>query len=795
MQQQSDEGELTTFTFGVQLPETGTTTRVMGSEAINTLHAIVFDEQGYYTYKALAELAAVADDESPNDPTLRQFTVQLPNSSAKRIIHFVANISSAQYDGIDAGHEDGVMSSLYVETDADAYWQRMVFDAGISENATNNAFKNDVIVPLIRNYARVTVKNEAKGFTFMGFKVYNTRTQGSIAAYDSNNGTFAEFTEMNPAEVDGKKFTPKTYPEMADYSCHEMGEIVQNGVGGYATSAVTEQTAYVRETSVNSNPYIIIYGKYGGQPYYYKLDFMVSGHLANVLRNFSYNFTIKSVTKAGYTDENDAKNQPRGENGGLSFDAGTQSLLNISDGAGQLFVSATTAVLVNTNTYYLMYKYIPDINNPADNVNVGVSHDAKSGDVISKFTEGTVGDTNTSGAEFADYAGYKYIAITPNTPGNTIAMQKIVITNNGNLTRTVTLYLQKPYQMSVNAYDGGNTPINKEDEKVPEELNQKVWVDVTIPSDIEEALFPLEFVFEADALSIYPDATANNMPVRSGTSIIPNKTETTFGFVYTLTWEEYVDLKNNADEGASTVTFTAKFLTNKAKSATTVYVYNEYFTTTTGYDDFKNSKLERTNNITVTLGSGADYYGAGRPVTLDITLLEAPAGTEVSVDVTGFNITGTKATTYTTDSNGQVKLSLSTSDWGGPRSVTVSSTAVVETETAIIKYNQGSTSTTVKKIDIPAGKFKLGSEISQTTTLYYENGSSTEETVVFGYYYNESDTNSAKTIEIEGLEENTKLYLHYTSWSYGAGTTTYKTGLFSVKDLVNDGIINLTFQK
>lgn len=610
MQQQSGEGELTTFTFGVQLPETGSTTRVMGSEAINTLHAIVFDEQGYYTYKALAELAAVADDEFPNDPKLRQFTVQLPNSSAKRIIHFVANISSAQYDGIDAGHEDGVMSSLYVETDADAYWQRMVFDAGISdaENASDNAFKNGVIVPLIRNYARVTVKNEASGFTFMGFKVYNTRTQGSIAAYDSNNGTFAEFTEMDPAEVDGKKFTPKTYPEMVDYSCHEMGEIVQNGVGGYATSAVTEQTAYVRETSVNSNPYIIIYGKYGGQPYYYKLDFMVSGHLANVLRNFSYNFTIKSVTKAGYTDENDAKNQPRGENGGLSFDAGTQSLLNISDGAGQLFVSATTAVLVNTNTYYLMYKYIPDINNPADNVNVGVSHDAKSGDVISKFTEGTVGDTNTSGAEFADYAGYKYIAITPNTPGNTIAMQKIVITNNGNLTRTVTLYLQKPYQMTVKAYDGVDN-----DNKVPEALNQKVWVDVAIPTNVQPALFPLEFVFETTEQSLYPDASANTMPVRTGESIIDNS-KTSFGFVYTLDSLAYKELP--VVDGKKT--FIAKFLTNKAASASQVYVYNEYFAT--GNNGFTNGGDPHywTGTLTFNVVAGTGFGNSSRTVDIYI---------------------------------------------------------------------------------------------------------------------------------------------------------------------------------
>jgi hypothetical protein len=179
------------------------------------------------------------------------------------------------------------------------------------------------------------------------------------------------------------------------------------------------------------------------------------------------------------------------------------------------------------------------------------------------------------------------------------------------------------------------------------------------------------------------------MPVRTGKSIIDNS-KTSFGFVYTLDSLAY---KGLPVVGGNRI-LTAEFLTNKAASASQVYVYNEYFAT--GNDDFKNSKPERTNNITVTLGSGADYYGAGRAVTLDITLPEAPAGTEVSVDVTGFNITGTRATTYTTDSNGQVKLSLSTSDWGGPRSVTVSSSAVVETETAIIKYNQGSTSTTVK---------------------------------------------------------------------------------------------------
>lgn len=764
---------MVTLTFDVKVPEAGSATRVMGDEKINSLHLIVFDEQGYFTYKAAAKLAAVADDEFPYDPTTRQFSVELPNSSAKRIIHFVANISG-QYNNIEAGHEDGVMSSLYVDDNADAYWQRMEYNGGIANDASTADFASGAIIPLVRNYAKIKVQAaQNSGFTLKGFKVFNTYSQGSIAAYD---GEFVEFVEMNTAtDSESRMFTPKTYDEMGDYGCNEMGSLDTDGIGNYASTA----DVYVRETPSDAKPYIIIFGTYSGKDCYYKLEF--DGK--HIYRNFEYTFNIKSVTKAGHTEEGDAKSSTA-EGSGLSYDKSTANLLNLSDGKSQLYVSAMTIVMVdNTRTYELKYKYVPDINNGAvDNTKASVNCTLAGNKVISSL------DYNPA---TTDSEGYTTITITPAiTMPSSVQGTVIEIKDGKNLVRNVNVYLMPPYQMAVNAYDGGNEPIDKGDEAVPAGVKQKVWVDVAIPTDVQPALFPLEFVFETAAQSLYPDpdAPANTMPVRTGKSIIDNS-KTSFGFVYTLDSLAYKGLQ--VVDGKKT--FTAEFLTNKAASTTTVYVYNEYFTT--GYDDFKNSKLERTNNITVTLGSGADYYGAGRPVTLDITLLEAPAGTEVSVDVTGFNITGTKATTYTTDSNGQVKLSLSTSDWGGPRSVTVSSTAVVETETAIIKYNQGSTSTTVKKIDIPAGKFKLGSEISQTTTLYYENGSSTEETVVFGYYYNESDTNSAKTIEIEGLEENTKLYLHYTSWSYGAGTTTYKTGLFSVKDLVNDGIINLTFQK
>lgn len=756
---------MVTLTFNVKVPEAGSATRVMGNEAINSLHLIVFDEQGYFTYKAPAKLA---DGEFPNDPTLRQFSVELPNSSAKRIIHFVANISG-QYNNIEAGHEDGVMSSLYVEDEADAYWQRMEYNGGIANDASTADFASGAIIPLVRNYAKIKVQAaQNSGFTLKGFKVFNTYSQGSIAAYD---GEFVEFVEMNTAtDSEGRMFTPKTYDEMGDYGCNEMGSLdTGTGIGAYDSTA----DVYVRETPSDAKPYIIIFGTYSGKDCYYKLEF--DGK--HIYRNFEYTFNITSVTKAGHTSEGDAKSSTA-EGSGLSYDKSTANLLNLSDGKSQLYVSAMTIVMVdNTRTYELKYKYVPDIKNGAvDNTKASVNCNLEGNKVISNlaYTAATT-----------DSEGYTTITITPATSMPSSAQRtEIEISDGKNLVRNVNVYLMPPYQMTVNAYDGGNTPSDKEDEEVPEGVNQKVWVDVAIPTDVQPALFPLEFVFETAAQSLYPDASANTMPVRTGESIIDNS-KTSFGFVYTLDSLAYKGLP--VVDGKKT--FTAKFLTNKAASASDVYVYNEYFET--GNDDFKNSKPKRTNNITVTLGEGNDYYGAGRAVTLDITLPEAPAGTEVSVDVTGFNITGTRATTYTTDSNGQVKLSLSTTEWAGTRSVTVSSSAEVETDDAIVVYASKEQSVIVNRLHIPAGKIKWA-ESGGTVSLRVGN------TNYGNIGSSDSTQNYDVALPIEGLTENDtrKFYVRYSSGGFlGMGSTQYYSNrTFTCADIMN-GVSGLTWQR
>lgn len=665
---QVQEGDEVTITFDVQVPDAGAATRAMGNEAINTLHLLVFDERGYFIRPAEATLAAAPG--YPLDPTKRSFEVTLNASSNGRIIHFVANIDPDQYAEIKAGHEDYIMSNLYVADDADAYWQRMEFTGGISATSGANVFDSSDVVPLIRNYAKVQVidaTGDNDAFTLTGYKVFNSRSLGSVAAY---NGEFVNFTEMDPAVVDSKMFTPYTYSEMGTYSGFELGDLVT--VGDYSNPAATY---YVRETSKESKPYIIIEGTYNGTECYYKLDFIVGGNNANILRNFAYTFVINTVTKPG-TTEPAAKAQSTGENG-LSFDSNTSSLLNISDGVGQLFVSATQVVLTNTNEYYLMYKYIPDITKPTTNVNVGVTHNAAAGDVFASVVrEGTIGDANDQSGTGTKYAGYKYIVLKPNTltPGS-MPEQVITITNGAGLTREVKFYLKNPYEMTVNAYDGDDN-----DNVVARGTNKNVWVDVAIPADLEEYIFPLEFVFESSALSIYPDAGANNMPVSTGQSIIDSN-KSAFGFVYTLTWEEYDDLTTVNGQK----TFTAKFLTNKAASASDIYVANHYFNTAN--DGFENPEITYVNTLQFS-ATGTNLHDENRTVTItcgdwsqQITLTGSKQS--LSYDLRSYNFTNDMTVTI----SGSYRYGQSMSNWWGTECTCTYTTTLGQLQNADITLN------------------------------------------------------------------------------------------------------------
>ena len=809
-----------TLTFGVQIPEAGVATRSMAEPAITSLSLLVFDQNGYLVETAQAYVGGSTsweDKTTPTTPTATQkFTVTLTKTSAYRAIHFVAN---ADVSGLaDFGHEDALIPSL-VSTDADdAYWQRMEFANGIA-NTSGTYLSTDTVVPLVRNFAKVTVTESLDNFVLEGFVVMNTRSEGTVAAYNARERKFAKFVD-----VDGK--TARAYSAMiAEYNGFEAGEQQDSKP---ADAAFTTGAKYVRETAAGAtdgtNPYIIVKGKWvaSGTPTgqteskYYRLDFVNAGGtsgLAAILRNFSYNFNITSVEKAGMSLD-EVMNATEGENN-LSFQEATQSLLNISDGTGQLFVSATNVTLVSDEPYILMYKYVPNIST-GTTANGSASYarkDAYNAD-RSAF-ESTYYDSAKSGtvasliaattdpalkAYYQEFSDYNYITLQPRDPQPNTLDDVIVITG-GELAREVRFTLQEKIDMTVEAYDGASKNSDKTtDNEVARATGEKVWVDITIPANLSQYIFPLEFEIEAGALSIYPDANPNtnvttaernNMPVRTGATIAIDeatgtlKSGNTFRFVRTLSLAEYNALKTAAN-GAETVTFTSQFLTNKAESASQVYVANHYFNT--GFDGFVNPKT--TANFTNVALNGGAYYGANQTVTLTFTAPDSTGPINVKLEnIAGLTPTGTanEDGTYTTTySGGTHTLTFTTNSWGGSRSVTFSA------DTSSVKYNSATASATVNKIHIAAGDLKvsgikyasvsagpLGTGYAETATVTIEyNGSNVGQ---FSVNRNTTTNSDAFDLTVNNLSENNyqtlTISLNYsTSYIYnstsGKATTT-----------------------
>ena len=784
------EGDKVTLTFDVQVPDAKSATRAgMDDPAITSLQLLVFDREGYFVEKAAATLidanAGTSDSATPKNPAARQkFSVTLTKTSAYRTIHFVANCAAAA--SVTFGHEDGLISNLVVGGNQDAYWQRMEFAGGVA-SGEDAQFNANTLIPLVRNFARVSVTSTADNFELTGFAVVNTRTEGSVAAYAQNKGEFVEFTNGTVA---------KTYQQIVDdYGYIGFDAGAKDETISFVDITATNNTAaapaykYVRETTTNNNPCIIVRGKFRdeSEETFYKLNFMLTldgvKRSVPILRNFSYNFKITDVTKSGHDSAEEAL-AGSSEND-LSGEDTTSSLLNISDGLSQLFVNATSVTLVDKSAYILMYKYIEDITNDnptTANSEVTVTLDnsdvqtpifttvGTGGSVQSLYNAAVTAGDNELAAYYKEYLDYSYVTLTPTGDAPSVPIYHNVFVSANGLSRKVEFaYRQKIAGMTVVAYDGYSASTT--DQTVAAATNQKVNVNITIPQGLTQSIFPLEFDIEAAALSIYPDAKMNNLPVRTGQSVILNSqgqrsTATTFGFVKTYTWAEYVAAHGETEP----VTITTYFRTNKATSATSVYVDNKYFVQkSSAFTNGGTAINEVKHDITVTFDDEASYYGAGHEVTATINVPNA-ANTEVNVNVTigdGFTPLGTSTSPMKTDGNGNITLTLTTAGWSGNRSVTVSYDAEIVSGNQVITYNDGSNTARVNVLYIPEGSLKTNEEDISTRDVYLRqttNGNNLTEVE-----FSSSGTNSNnETATINNLAEGTKLYLRYQVQSGGS---------------------------
>ena len=623
--------------FSISVPGgVGMDTKAMEqSPDISNLHLVVFDDNGYYVETQKAVFTEdVTDHEHSNE---KKYVVNLTQTDQPRKIHIVANCPVSQ---ISYGHEAEIMSNLYVEGDATAYWGRIevphiMQTVDTDSDGRPDTYSNELLnlfrcVALLRNFSQIRVIDKADNFEMRGFAVYNTVDKGTVVPYNKSTSSFQNFLKFDGSS---KTYTSMTYNELiaANYDGHALSSVTLKNTlidkpvseGGDFYGPKESFYMYERKVSVNSAdesswkespPHIIIKGKYNNSSSdtYYKIDLVrdveeggaIVKQYYNILRNFCYSFTINQIADAGYSSLELAMANPAGNN--LSTSTDTQGFTNLSDGLGRIFVEYTDMTLVTSNNVTLKYKYIPKIENDDvhnDRILVSGILDAEGNPIGPVFNDYSIADDD-------DDDGWRTITFGVNQVESIIKLQDVVLitTDNSNLNRTIKYTLRNYFPMTL--------------ECVPKTVvagsGQDVRVDIKVPDDLTENLFPLSFDIEASKLSLSPDATRNQLPVTVSKSIIPGKeTVQTFHYTKKVTFDEY---KACTKSGGQTIIPTY-FKTNKSSSESEVHAYNYYFrergtNALTAKDNFENDKIVITIAPSAVIDLGTNRVNTLRSISI-----------------------------------------------------------------------------------------------------------------------------------------------------------------------------------
>ena len=794
-QPQQTDGDNIELNFSVTIPEAGSVTRgTLGGPKITSLTVVVFDDKGYFVAAKPAKLATATDDWGVTSAETK-FTVELPQSSSPRILHFVANKSPEDFT---FGTETAIMTELTTslrasgDTDSneDAYWQRVEVPNLLEQDATT--LSNTLTkIPLVRNFAKIKIGKVPSGFTVTGFALINTPTSGTVAPYNVNEGCFEPYWKASGDNKVGKDYSDlkdANYDAFMPVNVALGSQPTSTGDGGltyspYKNNDNTDGALYTYESSYKNQTAVIIKGRISTatSDTYYKVElYDATNGNYDVLRNVEYTINIKNVVGEGYSTAKEAADNVGGNN--ISNSIATQSLPNISDGTQRLYVEYTSKRVMEASTPFTL-KYRFTTNGKATNVTYNNKIITTSGSesenngylTITRKTTSEDGKAVLTGVDHSghttqDSDGWSILTLTPKAEmpdGNEVWSEDLIITSKCNgvtLSRTVKLYMLNPYVMEV---------VCNPSKVADNDINQPVTVSTNIPANLPSDIFPLVFDIEAAKLSLYPDPDATDvlghtivMPVVSGPSII-NSSKNSFYYQRTLTYAEYEKLVENAG-GATTVAIPSYFLTNMKNSKTDVYVHNNYFGTENGtfgnYTATKSFSNVAWSGDLVSYGenkSGVFTFNTTDTSPVTITLSNA------NVKSLSAGIKSNGDGTYTATGQTSYTINITVTGWGDVPNAILTGDG----------YTSVRAKATRNKLTIPAGNIKT--DFTDDSVTLYVNGSSTNRTSNF-----ESGQNaSAYEYTIENLAANATLYLQYsTGWGWGA--TTYYSSTFTAQEAV-----------
>lgn len=612
--------------------------------------------------------------EGDRNVSLYEFEVQLELYDFPRTIHFLGNVDENQL--ITGSYTYNSLPNLLSYENKQAYWQRLEvprIEAEINpvtqeriqkEDGTYQASEETLeyfkYIPLIRNFAKIQVTNASESFHLHSYAVVYTPKRGSVVPYRSNEAVKENRFDFNPGSGYLLSGYEKSSFEDLETGINYLGNMpsgvalnknippasefltpsTSNGRVLLYNPEDAEQGFYIYERGIPSDEnridptFIIICGYFEEDDqtyYYYRLDLMESKVVEDqtvsryypIYRNFRYKIQLNRISSEGVLDPEAAVNSSSVKD--ISADYSMRHLSDISNGTTRLvvepFMTRTYSGPAEEGKYYELYaRFFDNMTSDVPNIDQVVKVELvpmtdDSDDILILYDDDET-PVPTGGYFFpvaetvGGVEGIRTIRFNTVEPLAETKTQKIRISGHkpGNhpdlrLYREVEITLQNKQPLTVTCTN-----------PVATSVNTPVTVDIQIPSVLSESMFPLEFIVEPEDMSLTPDTSKNiNMPVASGRSIATSesafKNTPAFYYIRTLTWDEFSKLSVSGDNKR---TFSCFFKTNRDISATTIWVYNEYFYK--GKASFKNQ-----NSVTITCTDPV-LEAADTPFTLALTV-------------------------------------------------------------------------------------------------------------------------------------------------------------------------------
>ena len=439
---QPTDGSMVSLSFSVDAPNALEITKATGDveKGVESLYLYTFKENGEFISPVVkAEVSG------------NGYTATI--SKETRTIHFVAN------DGTLTPSQESGMASL--ATDKQIFWGKRTFSEIPAKNISNNledAGNNNV--ELLRNWAKITLNLSSEAAVKLknvSYLIYNESQLASIGYKDAG--------KLNIPNQDF--YAPQNEPDASKYA--KSGESVYT---------------FEHYNQDKKATFVIIKAQFdGSETYtYYKIDLAVKDEndkvtrVYDVVRNYAFNITVKSVSRKGATwaeviDENAIADN------NITASAIMEKYPNITYDGEALNVTKTTFVFTGaSNTLSMTATY-------AGTGQLSVVPDEGMSDVV---------EGNLSYPSWIP-SGNQTITIAANIKpapdsGEKIAYFYVV---GGNLQRKIKLVLRPPYDFINPRFEDVKEGTGTNE--IAAGQKQDAYLKFSIPEDIDESLFPIEY--------------------------------------------------------------------------------------------------------------------------------------------------------------------------------------------------------------------------------------------------------------------------------------------------------------